>query len=92
MASDTPAHCRDLGDVAILRAVMRRKISENLKRVKQRIEQACLRAGRKPESVKLVAVTKYATLDVVRTMVDLGFENLGESAGFLFEHAADRRT
>ena len=58
---------------------MRRKISENLKRVEQRIAAACDRAGRKPESVKLVAVTKYATLDVVRTMVDLGFENLGES-------------
>lgn len=58
---------------------MRRKISENLKRVEQRIEQACLRAGRKPESVTLVAVTKYATIDIIRSMVDLGFENLGES-------------
>lgn len=68
---------------------MRRRLSENLKRVEQRIKQTCLRIGRKPESVKLVAVTKYATLDIIRTMVDLGFENLGESrVGELTKRAA----
>ena len=71
--------CRNRAGVAILRAVMRRKLSENLKSVEHRIEEACLRVGRKPESVTLVSVTKYATLDIIRTMVDLGFENLGES-------------
>ena len=58
---------------------MRRKLSENWKRVEQRINDACHRAHRDPSSVTLVAITKYASLDIVRTMVDLGFPNLGES-------------
>ena len=65
--------------VAILRALMRRKLSENWKRVEKRIADACHRAGRKPESVKLIAVTKYASLDLIRVMVDLGFPDLAES-------------
>jgi pyridoxal phosphate enzyme (YggS family) len=58
---------------------MKRKLSDNWKRVEQRIEDACHRARRKPSSVTLVAVTKYASLDVIRAMVDLGFTDLGES-------------
>ncbi len=58
---------------------MKRKLSENWKRVEQRIADACHRANRSPQSVKLVAITKYASLDVIHTMVDLGFTDLGES-------------
>ena len=58
---------------------MRRKLSENWKRVEQRVQDACHRAGRSPSSVTLVAVTKYASLDVIRAMVDIGFTDLGES-------------
>lgn len=59
--------------------VIKRKLAENLKRVQQRMADACDRAGREPGSVKLVAVTKQATLDVIRAMVDLGFTDLGEN-------------
>lgn len=58
---------------------MKRKLSENWKRVEQRIHEACQRADRDPAGVTLVAVTKYASLDLVRTMVDAGFPHLGES-------------
>lgn len=58
---------------------MRRRLSENWKRIEQRIQRACDRAGRDPSLVKLVAVTKYASLDVIRTMVDVGYTDLGES-------------
>lgn len=58
---------------------MRRKLAENWKRVEGRIQEACSRAGRDPSTVTLVAVTKYASLDVIRTLVDLGVSNLGES-------------
>ncbi len=58
---------------------MRRKLLENWKRVEHRINDTCNRAGRDPKSVTLVAVTKYASLDIIRTMVDLGFPELGES-------------
>jgi pyridoxal phosphate enzyme (YggS family) len=58
---------------------MKRKLADNWKRVTQRISDACARVGRDPSEVTLVAVTKYASLDVIRTMVDLGLSDLGES-------------
>ena len=39
---------------------IREKVASNLARVRERIAAAAERAGRTPESVKLVAVTKYA--------------------------------
>ncbi|RME38004.1 MAG: YggS family pyridoxal phosphate-dependent enzyme [Planctomycetota bacterium] len=61
------------------RNAIKRKLAENLKRVRQRIENACERVGRDPAGITLVAVTKYASLDVIRTMVDMGFTDLGEN-------------
>ncbi len=58
---------------------MKRKLSENLKRIEQRIRDACHRAKRDPARVTLVAVTKYTSLNVIRTMVNLGFTELGEN-------------
>jgi pyridoxal phosphate enzyme (YggS family) len=58
---------------------MRRKLHDNLKRVEQRIADSCAKAGRDPKEVRLVAVTKYATPDVIRTLVDLGVTEIGES-------------
>jgi len=58
---------------------MRRKLIDNLKRVEQRIADACSRASRDPQTVTLIAVTKSATLDIIRTMVDIGLSDLGEN-------------
>lgn len=58
---------------------LRRKLSDNWKRVQHRIEDACHRAKREPSAVKLVAVTKYASLDIVRVLVDLGVQDIGEN-------------
>ena len=55
------------------------KISERIKRVKDTIDSACVRAGREPDEVKLVVVTKSATVDAVREVIDLGFTELGEN-------------
>jgi pyridoxal phosphate enzyme (YggS family) len=41
--------------------------------------QACERAGRSVDSVRLVAVTKYAQLDCVRDLISAGQTVLGES-------------
>ncbi len=60
-------------------ASVKRRLQENLKRVEQRIEDACSRAGRKRSDVTLVAVTKSVSLDVVRTLVDLDVAQLGEN-------------
>lgn len=54
-------------------------LATNLNRIHCEIADACRRAGRSPESVKLVAVTKYAQLSEVRRLVELGTIDLGES-------------
>lgn len=54
-------------------------LSKNLHRVRKRIAAACARAGRAPDEVTLIAVTKDAELDWVRGLIDLGVIDLGES-------------
>ena len=58
---------------------IKRRLSENLKRIHDRMDQACARAGRDPAGVRLVAVTKYVELDVIRQALELGIVDLGES-------------
>lgn len=78
---------------------MRRKLADNLKRVRERISAACERSGRSEESVRLVAVTKTVEIDVIRTALEAGLEDLGESrvqelvkrAGMVREHLNRRR-
>ena len=47
--------------------------------VKQRIADATRKVGRKPEDVVLVAVTKNASIDVVRELLALGHRDFGEN-------------
>jgi hypothetical protein len=58
-------------------------VSDNLEKrisgIKGRIRNAAMRAGRAPESVRLVAVTKHLPVGVVSEAVDLGLMALGES-------------
>lgn len=58
---------------------MKRKLAENLKRVQQRIADACRRAKRDPSNVQLVAVTKSASFEHIRTLMELGVTDLGEN-------------
>ena len=69
---------------------IQKNIAGNLSRVHANIEAACARARRDPRDVTLVAVTKTASLDAVRTLVELGVDDLGESrVQQLQERAAD---
>lgn len=52
---------------------------ENLAAVRGRIADACVRAGRRPEDVRLVGVTKYVSVDAARILLDAGCIDLGES-------------
>lgn len=54
-------------------------IANNLAAVRQRIVDTCLRVGRNPDSVKLIAVTKYADMSWVRALLELGHRALGEN-------------
>lgn len=60
-------------------ALLRRRLSENLKRVRDRMEAACERARRDPEGLRLVAVTKYVEMNIVRQALEVGILDLGES-------------
>jgi len=60
-------------------ATVRRKLTENLKRVRDSIEAAANRARRDPRDIRLIAVTKYVDLDVIRQALELGLLDLGES-------------
>jgi pyridoxal phosphate enzyme (YggS family) len=54
-------------------------VRENLERVRERIAEACLKAGRDPDEVTLVAVTKTVEPDRIQEAVDAGVDILGEN-------------
>ncbi len=58
---------------------MKRKLHDNLRKIKDRIANACIRAGRDPEEVTLVAVTKSVGVDVIRQLLELGYCDFGEA-------------
>lgn len=55
------------------------RIADNVAQVRQRIADAACASGRKPEDVRLVAVTKYVGLEEIRATVAAGCHVLGES-------------
>jgi pyridoxal phosphate enzyme (YggS family) len=58
---------------------MEKTLSENIKGVYRRIAHAAMRAGRGPEEVKLIAVTKGVSAAVVRKAVEAGLRDFGEN-------------
>ena len=54
-------------------------IALNLRRVRERIDLACERAGRPPEAVTLVGVTKGVSALRIRQAVQLGIRDVGEN-------------
>jgi len=73
---------------------MRRKLTENIKRVRERILAACQRSKRNPNEIKIIAVTKYVEPDVIRATLEAGLTEIGENrvqelvkrAGMIHEH------
>jgi PLP dependent protein len=57
----------------------RTELAENLSRVQETIDQACVHAGRDPRDVTLIAVTKTFPAADVRHLADLGVRNVGEN-------------
>lgn len=54
-------------------------IAANFAEVLQRIAAGCAAAGRSPDSVALLAVSKYSSADDVRTALTTGHRSFGES-------------
>jgi pyridoxal phosphate enzyme (YggS family) len=54
-------------------------IADNLRRVRERIADAAIKAGRQPEDVTLVAVTKTKPIEAVRAALEAGQTVFGEN-------------
>ncbi len=54
-------------------------LEENYKKVLMNIKESARRSGRSPESVKLIAVTKYVGIEAVRRAATLGITDFGEN-------------
>ena len=54
-------------------------LAANLHSIRQRIDAACVRAGRDPASVTLLAVSKGQPPEAVRAVADLGLSLFGEN-------------
>jgi len=55
------------------------KISDRIECLQDTINSVCARADRNPDEIKLVVVTKSATIDAIKEVIHLGFTNLGEN-------------
>ncbi len=54
-------------------------LKSRLQAVRDSIQRAAVRSERPTEDIVLVAVTKYASMDQIRQLIDLGHQDLGES-------------
>ncbi|HEX7066507.1 MAG TPA: YggS family pyridoxal phosphate-dependent enzyme [Bacillales bacterium] len=60
-------------------------VAENAVQIREKIETACSRAGRSPNDVQIIAVTKYVSSERAEEALDTGIRHIGESRddGFL---------
>lgn len=68
---------------------MSETLQDKLAAVRQRMEQACRRAGRSPDEVQLLPVSKTFSSEVLRQAHDLGLHRFGESRVQEVRHKAD---
>ena len=54
-------------------------IAENIQSVRQRIAKSCEKSGRNPEEIKLICVTKTASIAQIEEVLGLGMRLLGEN-------------
>ncbi len=54
-------------------------LKERYDDVRRRVAEAAARAGRRPEDVLIVAVTKYASPEAIRELIEIGHADFGEN-------------
>ncbi|WP_114907807.1 YggS family pyridoxal phosphate-dependent enzyme [Ornithinimicrobium murale] len=57
----------------------REEIAANLTAVRERIDRACEAAGRSPEVISLIVITKFHPVEDIAHLVDLGVTDIGEN-------------
>lgn len=73
--ADVSNRPNEAGEAARRESIVR----ANVAAVRERIAEAAERAGRRPDSVRLVAVTKYVGCDEVRALIAAGCRDFGEN-------------
>lgn len=58
---------------------LQERLEMRLKDIRSRIQEACKRAGRNPEEIKIIAVTKYTSLEMAEQVLALGLQHIGEN-------------
>lgn len=56
-----------------------KQLLENVNTVYKKISHAAMRAGRSPDGIRLIAVTKTVSADSVKTAVEIGLREFGEN-------------
>ena len=65
--------------MATTRIAGMQSLRERYRKIQDRIAEAATRRGRHPDDVLMVAVTKSASPDEIRNLVEMGHQDLGES-------------
>jgi len=55
------------------------KVADNLQTIKETIARACEQSNRSPEEVKIIAVTKYVSIERAKEALNAGIVDLGEN-------------
>lgn len=61
-------------------------LQERIAEVEERVARACAASGRDRNDVKVIAVTKYASLEMVSSVLEAGLEHIAESRWQDAEH------
>ena len=54
-------------------------VGENLERIRENVREACAKAGRSEDSVRIMAVTKTVAPEIVNCAIEQGIDLLGEN-------------
>jgi len=68
-----------LADITEVRVLLNNTIADNVKRVRETITEAAIKAGRKPDDISLVAAAKTRSADEVRCAIAAGVDSVGEN-------------
>lgn len=69
----------NLNDTAISTMLKPGQLKENYEQVLDRVEAAAQKSGRRASDVAVIAVTKYADPEDIRTLIELGHADFGEN-------------
>ncbi|MBM7647207.1 pyridoxal phosphate enzyme (YggS family) [Bacillus ectoiniformans] len=55
------------------------KVIDKLQTIQEQVNQACENAGRHPDEVKIIAVTKYVSIERAQEAIEAGLRHFGEN-------------